>query len=98
MRDHLTDIATRFREAARDGRCWAYNVGRSQPTLDVVRLMAQLELHTNPTITTYKYLDGKEIRNPGNVWIRVRVSFESFAEAMQKFAESARSLLGPRDA
>lgn len=97
MRDHLTDIATRVREAARDLRCWAYNVGRSQPPLDVVLLMARVELCANPTISTYKYLNGKEIRKLGNAWIRVRFSFENFAESMERFAASVQLLLGPRE-
>ena len=97
MRGHLIGIADRVNWTigdplafARDVRCWAYNFGRSQPPLDVVLLMAQVELRRNPTITTYKFKDGVEHRRDADPLAKVMAGFAQFAEQMNRSTDLIR--------
>lgn len=59
-------------------RSWLRNVGRPYPPIETVRRRALLELRRNPTITTYKFKGGNEVRRrPGDPWARFQEILES---------------------
>lgn len=72
MSGNLTQRTSDFLRLVSEVRFWLCNVGRPYPPLAVVRRQALAELRSNQTITTYKFLDGKEIRRPGDPWARFR--------------------------
>lgn len=73
-------------------RYWLRNVGRPYPSIGEVRRGALLELRRNPTITTYKFKDGNEVRRrPGDPWVRFHEMVESMVRSLKSiglFGES----------
>ncbi len=87
MSGHLTELVDRFHQALGDrmdtAEYWLRNVGRPYPPLSEVRRTALNELRRNPTITTYKFRDGNEIRRPGDPRKRFQQLYDGMVQALK---------------